>query len=81
MYPNQRWRKYMMNLRRKSSKNQLRFLGHHWCREWNKNKKYGDRLKEFNVFYMREETLLNYKVAPIHKRTVWTHWCFGEKAK
>ena len=77
-YKNQRWRKYMMNLWLKKNKEHRLYYGKYLCRNWNKNRDYDKQLKEFEIIFMREDTLLNYEYTKPEKIVLWSHKCFKE---
>lgn len=56
LYPSQRWRKYMMNLRRKKYKRHRGLFLRHLCRKWNYQASGMDQLKEIELIFMKERT-------------------------
>ena len=75
-YPNQRWRKYMMNLWSANNSKHRLYYGKWLCRSNNENVPHNEQLVSFKMYYMKEETLLNYKTKPVEKVLLWTHNCF-----
>lgn len=76
-YPSQRWRKYMMNIRRGASKKYRLYFGKWLCRRWNEGKNGDDRLNRFQIHFMRERTEIE-KPMKIKKLTLWRHKCFDK---
>tara|TARA_Y100000589_G_scaffold329471_1_gene376129 strand:+ start:1621 stop:3375 length:1755 start_codon:yes stop_codon:yes gene_type:complete len=75
-YPNQRWRKYMMNIWfKKYSKHRL-YYGRYLCRSF--STKYADKpaLASFKLFFVKEYTGDNYRFGPPEKILLWDHKCF-----
>jgi len=75
-YKNQRWRKYMMNLWKKTHKDYRLFLGKYLCRSWNREHKTNELLEEFDIIFMRETTKPNYEYSEPVKIVIWEHNCF-----
>jgi hypothetical protein len=75
-YENQRWRKYMMNLRKEENKKHRLYYGRYLCRNWNSQHTGPDRLKRFKVYYLRERTLPDFKRSSPQKILLWSHRCF-----
>lgn len=74
-YPNQRWRKYMMNLSQKKYKKHLLYFGKYLCRDWNSRHLREEQLNTFKIYFFLERTQEN-QIAPIKKRMLWQHYCF-----
>ena len=79
-YPRQRWRKYMMNLRKKNFQKHRIFLGKYICREWNDSHPVQEKLESFDMIFMEERTQLSGNPSPIVKSNLWHHWCFEKQA-
>lgn len=75
MYKNQRWRKYMMNLRKKRFKRHRRHFGRYLCRKWN-SRPGEEKVTRIKIYYIRERTLPNYKLSAVKKKRLWTCRCF-----
>lgn len=75
-YPNQRWRKYMMNLWQVSFKEHRLYYARFLCRSWNASHPGMEQLDEFHIYYMKELTLPDYKPSTLEKVDVWHHYCF-----
>jgi len=80
-FPNDRWRKYLMNLWLKQFEDHRLHYGRFLCREWNASH-YGDeQVDKFDIYYMLEETpppgesMLELKSALLHQ-----HNCFPPEA-
>lgn len=80
MYPNSRWRKYMMNLRRDDFSTQVINFGRYLCRRWNDTHTGDARLNTFRIYYMQEFTLPEGRTRPIEKIHLWRHYCFDKPA-
>jgi hypothetical protein len=84
MYPNQRWRKYMRNLWQKRYKKMRLYYGKALCVEWNREHTGREKLRRFNMVYMKEVTPKPGKTTEVVPVQIWTHDCFkatqvGEK--
>ena len=75
-YKNQRWRKYMMNIWLKKNKDHRLYYGKYLCRSWNKKYNKNKQLNKFEIIFMREDTLPNYKLPEPKKVVIWRHNCF-----
>ncbi len=56
-YPNQRWRKYMMNLWLSWNQQHRPYYAEWLCRSWNQGRPRRQRLQSLDVYFMREDTL------------------------
>jgi hypothetical protein len=56
MYVDQRWRKYMRNIYKKSYKDFRIYYGKHLCRAFNEGKTGDQRLQTFQLHFVRERT-------------------------
>ncbi|WP_251964399.1 HTTM domain-containing protein [Salinibacter ruber] len=65
MYPNQRWRKYLMNLRRPGYSEQRGHFSSWLCYMWNVKHENKKRLSTLNIIFIEERTL-----PPQHDREV-----------
>lgn len=76
-YKNQRWRKYMRNLWLKEYGELRLYYGKARCRDWNAENTGDDRLRTFEIWYMKEETgpphVGERPVVPVR---IWTHECY-----
>ncbi len=54
----------------------LNNYGNYLCKEWNSTHPKNKQLNEFDVYYIFEKNLANYKVSPPQKGLVWKHFCF-----
>ena len=76
-YMDQRWQKYIMNLWRSDFSKYRLYYGKYLCRTWNnEHTEDGEKLEEFKIIYMREDTLPNYQTPTIKPTTTWEHYCF-----
>ncbi len=57
MYPNQRWRKYLMNLRRPEYSDQRSLFSSWLCYEWNVKNGNKEMLSSVNILFVEERTL------------------------
>ena len=60
MYPNERWRKYLMNLWSRSNFQQRYYYGRYQCREWNRDHDALHQMTRFSMYYMLKETQPDY---------------------
>jgi hypothetical protein len=75
-YKNERWRKYLENLRQVEHTNQRLHFGRYICREWNARHTGAEQLRTFQITYMLELTLPDYQPSPLQKEVLWEHTCF-----
>lgn len=76
-YINQRWRKYLLNYWLRSNDHYRLYFAQYLCREWNASHQSKELLTEFEIFFMREMTLHDYKPPSVKKSLVWSHSCFA----
>jgi len=76
MYPNQRWRKYLMNLWSAANSKHRLYYGRYLCRSWNLNRQFDKQLLTFKIYYMKELSTIKGPKKP-EKVLIWTHNCFG----
>lgn len=76
-YKNESWRKYLITLLQSPYPDQRLHYGQYLCRQWNENLSLDDphRLKTFEVIFLLEKTLPNYKTEPITPLNLWNHQC------
>lgn len=82
-YPNQRWRKYMMNLRKKKKKDHRLYFGKFVCRDWNRHHRGKEKLETFQIYFMEERTtdpVFKKSTLPVEKKKLWGHRCFKKKS-
>ncbi len=60
LFPNERWRRYQMNLWVRSYSDQRPAYCRFLCREWNRTHTGGEQLASFKLYYVLEETLPDY---------------------
>ncbi len=76
IYKNQHWRKYLSNiLKEEEYTDQRLYLGRYLCREWNAHHTGAQQLMTFQITYMLEETLPDYKSSAPQKVVLWEHRC------
>ena len=76
------WRKFFMNMS-DNDKIAKHYAGA-WCRMWNRHEKDGGRrprLRKLSINVYHHVIGLDYQHSPLHKRTVWNHYCFAEDLK
>jgi len=76
MYKNERWRKYMMNVWMASNRKHRLYYGQYLCRDWNTRHQGDLQLEEFEIFFMREDTVPPGETPHAEKISLWKHWCF-----
>ncbi|WP_353259563.1 hypothetical protein [Prochlorothrix hollandica] len=76
-YKNEHWRKYLIGLWSQSHADQRLHYGRYLCRRWNENRSPEDPkyLQTFEILFMLEKTLPDYKTEPIQPITLWQHNC------
>ncbi|PIK15740.1 hypothetical protein [Halobacteriovorax sp. JY17] len=72
---NSQWRKFYLNLSKKSEKKYLRKFANYICREWNNHNE--NKLTNFKIYYMLERTPDDPKtLLKVNKNLIWTYDCF-----
>ena len=77
MYPNDRWRKYMMNLWARNNAGHRLYLARYLCREWNAERSPSEQLVTFEMTFMLEPTVEPGRVPTVRKVALWEHRCFS----
>lgn len=81
MYPNQRWRKYLMNLRRPKYSGQRPYFSQWLCRRWNQRHSGRQELSGVSVSFVEERTPPSFKQQPtLEKRELREHQCEAKQA-
>jgi len=76
MYPNQRWRKYLMNLRRSEFSEQRPYFSQWLCRRWNTRYTGGRKLSGLSVYFIEERTPPSFEQQPeLEKVRLRKHQC------
>ena len=75
-YRSYRWRKYMRKLWLKIYSGNRLYYGQYLCRKWNRDHNTNETLMTFDIYYIEERTLENYKTAKTKKVHLWEHRCF-----
>ncbi|HWP92636.1 MAG TPA: HTTM domain-containing protein [Thermodesulfobacteriota bacterium] len=75
-YKTYRWHKYMWNLWLIVNSKDRLYYGKYLCRKWNREHQGQEQLITFDIYYLKEETLPNYKTKDIEKIHLWNHHCF-----
>lgn len=76
VYPNDRWRSYMMNLFiMEEGSRHLPFYAQYLCRKWNENHPPEKHLLFFDIYYMVRENSLEDPHAPYQRHHLWHHEC------
>ncbi len=81
LYPDERWRKYLMNLWSADFSTLRYYYLAYLCRDWNDHHKDGEKLIQTNMTFYLEETLPDYTTAPIQPIELARQQCSGESAK
>lgn len=76
-YPNQRWRKYMMNIWLSKYSEQRLYYGRYLCRKWNSEHPRDEHLMTFKIFFMKEVSKPDYEIPEPEKTHLWSHNCFA----
>lgn len=79
MYPNQRWRKYMRNLWLSRYRALRLYYGKAVCKQWNREHSGGEKLRRFNMVYMKEATPRPGGTSEVVPVQTWSHQCFKPK--
>ncbi len=75
-FPNERWRKYMMNLWMADNSRYRLPFGQYLTRKFNRDGRGPREITEFKIFYMKEVTRADGSEAAPEKVMIWHHWCF-----
>ncbi len=73
-----RWRKYMTNLWLKRNAPHRPYYGSYLCREWNSAHTGPQRLRTFEIVFMKEITLPGSGIRAPERISLWKHDCFEE---
>ena len=77
-YKNNRWRKYLTSIRRKSNTTQMENYAQYLCRDWNATHSDENRLNRFEIYFMLERSKPPGEPSDeIIKTPLWSHWCYG----
>ncbi len=76
LYKNQRWQKYMMNIWGANNYPYRLYYGQYLCRDWNTRHEGQEQVDNFEITFMREDTLPNYQIKAPEKVVIWKHYCF-----
>lgn len=72
-FPNDRWRKYLTNLKNPAYEDYRNYLGRFLCREWNGP----DPVETFEIYFMSEQTPPpGQEVPEPTPRNLWKHRCY-----
>ena len=75
LYPDQRWRAYMVMLSREGKKYHFAALSLYYCRKWNRNIRYSDPLlRHLRIFFNSERTEGGRELRPV-RSLVWQQKC------
>jgi hypothetical protein len=75
-FKNEHWRKYLENIWSEQHADQRLHLGRYICREWNARHAGAEQLMTFQITYMLEETLPDYRRSTPQKTVLSEHTCF-----
>jgi len=74
-YKNEHWRKYLEALYGQEHTDQRLYFADYLCRQWNERYTGADTLKTFQLIYMREMTLPDYRQSKLEKVKLGTYTC------
>jgi hypothetical protein len=75
LYESNHWRKYMDRLVDEEYEDLRPHFGSYICREWNERHEGSEQLVTFDIVYMVEETLPDYRRSAPEKVVAWEHSC------
>lgn len=78
MFPDQRWRKYLVNLRKPTFAGHRRRLAGYLCRAWNSAHP-DDRVATVDVYYLKRSIRLHYRRGPVERDRWLRQDCSGGK--
>lgn len=73
MYPNDRWRKYMVLLGAAVNTDRRLPFARYLCRRWNSTHPPDQQIQTMQIYLMEEDTLPNYEVSKPRPVLLWTH--------
>lgn len=74
-YRNERWRKYLMNIAMISHSRYRQHYARYLCRDWNRNHQGGAQVKSFEIFFVQEVAMDDYRVSEPSRLNLWNHNC------
>ena len=74
-FKNEHWRKYLEHIYQQQHADQRLYLGQYICRQWNARHTGAEQLTTFEITYMLEMTLPDYKHSTPEKVVLWEHSC------
>jgi len=74
-FKNYRWRKFMMNIRKKKFKRYRKLYAKYACREWNEKHTSSEKLEKLTMYFMQQKTLPDLKRSEPKKLTLLRHTC------
>jgi len=77
-YPNERWRKYLMNLSLRENYDYRLYYGRYLCRSWNLGRPLSDPalLVRFDIYFMAHQNSIAHPPTGFSKDLLWHHECF-----
>jgi hypothetical protein len=75
-YPNDRWRKYMMNVWSRANAGHRLYLARYLCRQWNEEHAFPEQLLSFDITFMLERTVEPGEMPRPERVLLWEHHCF-----
>ena len=77
-YPNERWRKYLMNLSLNESTEYRLYYGRYLCRSWNLGRQNYDPalLIRFDIYFMAHQNSIQHPPTGFNRDLLWHHECF-----
>ena len=79
-YDNNRWRKYLVNLKKDKHTDQRVYYGKYICREWySPGMPDGNSLQKFSLYFMQEYTEPPGESPTMERQLIWSHDCFSGK--
>jgi hypothetical protein len=78
MYPNERWRKYFMNLYIADNSEYRLYYGRYLCRQWNDepDRNFDEQLATFDIYFMMKTNRDPGFLPVMSKQLLWSHHCF-----
>lgn len=74
-YPNERWRKYFMNLWDLQEKDKFRHLANYLCRGWNARHHDAENIEKLQIIFMLERTPPPGKIPMVRRTSLWVQTC------
>lgn len=73
-YRDQRWRKYLLNIWQRGYADHRSWFAKYLARDWNQSHGENKQILRLVMYYMREDTLPDYKTEPVKRVRLWWYY-------